>query len=205
MKPESVAYTIAGMAFGIILGWVIGTQQVASGGGVSPPAPVAAAPAAAPTQRAMPPLDESRLRTLTGQFDRDPRRAETAVEIANVYFDAERWDDAIVWYERALEIDPANADASTDLGVSYFYTSRTDRALAQFEHSLQMDPTHTKAMLNKGIVLAFGREDLRGATEEWKRVVSLAADSPEGEAARRLLEGVAAAHGGDVGLVPAAP
>lgn len=204
MKPESIAFTIAGMSFGIILGWVIGTQQVSTGGaGLAPQA--ASAPAAAPTQRVTPSLDESRVQALTARFDGDPRDADTAVEIANVYFDAERWDDAIAWYERALDIDPANADASTDLGVSYFYTNRIDRALAQFDHSLQVDPVHTKAMLNRGMVLAFGREDLRGATEEWKRVVELAADTPEGEAARRLLEGVAAAHAGDAGLPPGRP
>ena len=54
-------------------------------------------------------------------------------------------------------------------------------------------------MLNKGIVLAFGKQDLRAAAEEWKKVVALAPQSPEGEAARRALEGVAAAHAGEAG------
>ena len=27
MKTESIVFTVAGMCFGIILGWVIGTQQ----------------------------------------------------------------------------------------------------------------------------------------------------------------------------------
>ena len=62
--------------------------------------------------------------------------------------------------------------------------------------ALAINPTHTKTMLNKGIVLAFGKEDLKGAAEEWKKVVELAPDTPEGQAARRALEGVAAAHAG---------
>ena len=42
-------------------------------------------------------------------------------------------------------------------------------------------------------MLAFGKEDLKSAAVEWKKVVDLAPESPEGEAARRALEGVAAA------------
>ena len=40
MKSESIAYVIAGICFGIILGWVIGTQQARRSGPA--PAPVAA-------------------------------------------------------------------------------------------------------------------------------------------------------------------
>ena len=101
--------------------------------------------------------------------------------------------DAIKWYSQAMDLDPKNADASTDLGVSYYYTGQTDRALQQFDVSLKIDPRHTKTLLNRGIVLAFGKHDLAVATVAWKRVVELAPDSPEGEAASRALEGVAAA------------
>jgi tetratricopeptide (TPR) repeat protein len=114
--------------------------------------------------------------------------------LANVYFDAEQWPSAIDNYERSLKLDPNNPDVSTDLGVSYFYTNRTDEALAQFERSLKISPNHTKTLLNKGIVLAFGKENLEAAAKEWKRVVELAPDSPEGQKARQALEGVEAAH-----------
>jgi len=51
--------------------------------------------------------------------------------------------------------------------------------------------------LNQGIVLAFGKQDLPGAQAAWTQVVALAPDSPEGQAARRALEGITAAgHGG---------
>ena len=96
--------------------------------------------------------------------------------------------DAIKWYEKALALDPTNPDVSTDLGVSYYYTNQPDKALAQFQHSLEIDPKHTKTMLNQGIVLAFGKQDLGGADKAWQRVVELAPDSPEGQAAKRALD-----------------
>lgn len=194
MKPDSIAYLVAGMCFGVILGWVIGTQQAKSAGvTVAPPAAAAAAPAPEPqAARQVAPLDEDRVKALTADLQNDPKNASTMVELANTYFVAERFDDAIGWYSKALAIDPRNADASTDLGVSYFYTDRADDALAQFERSLQIDPKHTKTLLNKGIVLAYGKEDLRGAIEEWKKVATLAPDSVEGQTARQMLESLAA-------------
>jgi tetratricopeptide (TPR) repeat protein len=178
------------MCFGVILGWVIGSQQAGER------APALGAPSAQQQQQA-PSLDEGRVQALTTIVESDPKNASAHVQLANVYFDAERWEDAIQWYERALALDPNNADVSTDLGVSYYYTNRPDQALAHFEQSLRIDPKHTKTLLNKGIVLAFGKEDLRAAAEEWKKVVELAPDSPEGQAARRALEGVASAHAGE--------
>lgn len=195
MKSESIVFAVAGMCFGVILGWVIGTQQA------GPRSPVAA-PAAQQQQpqQQPPPLDEGRVQALKTIIESDPRNASAHTQLANVYFDAERWDDAIEWYERSLTLQPNDPDVSTDLGVSYYYTNRPDQALAQFDRSLQLDPKHTKTMLNKGIVLAFGKQDLSAAAEEWKKVVELAPDSPEGQAARRALEGVASAHAGDAAI-----
>jgi tetratricopeptide (TPR) repeat protein len=193
MKSESIAYVIAGICFGIILGWVIGTQQARRAGPATAPA-TASQSTTGGTQQQAPRLDEGRVQALNTILESDPKNVNATVQLGNVYFDAERWDDAIKWYGRALELDPRNADASTDLGVSYYYSDKPDEALAQFEKSLAISPTHTKTLLNKGIVLAFGKQDLNAAATEWQKVVELAPESPEGQAARRALEGIASAH-----------
>jgi tetratricopeptide (TPR) repeat protein len=193
MKSESIVFAVAGMCFGVIVGWVIATQQVSS----RPAAPVAqAAAAAAPAaggQRQPPPLDEAKVQSLSTILKSDPKNVGATVQLANTYFDAERYNEAIQYYEQALTLKPDDPDASTDLGVSYYYIGQTDKALQQFDKSLKINPRHTKTMLNQGIVLAFGKRDLAAAAEAWKRVVDLAPDSPEGQAARRGLEGIAAA------------
>jgi tetratricopeptide (TPR) repeat protein len=207
MKPDSIAYAIAGMCFGIILGWVIGTQQLARAGGPAPAA--AAAPAAqqaappANNQRQAPPLDQARVKSLTDALNANPNNAEAAVQLANTYFDAEQYADAAKWYEQVLKLDPRNVDASTDLGVSYYYTNRTDEALKQFDQSLKIDPRHTKTLLNQGIVLAFGRQNLDGAAAAWQKVVEFAPNTPEAQAAQRGLEGIAASRQGGGAAAPA--
>jgi tetratricopeptide (TPR) repeat protein len=178
----------------------LGHRQPAGARQAAPAAPQAGNAAGA--ERQPPALDEGRVQALTTIVQNDPNNAGAHAQLGNVYFDAERWADAIQWYEKAWKLDPSDPDVSTDLGVSYYYTNRTDEALTQFERSLKIDPKHTKTLLNKGIVLAFGKQDLSAAAEEWKKVVELAPDSPEGQAARRALEGVAAAHAGQDATKP---
>ncbi len=194
MKAESIVFAIAGMCFGVILGWVLKAQQ-----GGTPAAPVVAEaqPAASPPAAApqTPALDEAKVQSLQTILNSDPKNAGALVQLGNTYFDAQRYPDAIKYYEQALQIAPSNVDASTDLGVSYYYSNRSDEALRQFEVSLKLDPRHTKTLLNKGIVLAFGKRDLEGAAAAWNQVVQLAPSSLEAEAARRGLDGINASRG----------
>ena len=63
--------------------------------------------------------------------------------------------------------------------MCYYYTNQADKALAQLSHSLSIDSKHTKTLLNVGIVKAFGKQDLDGATKAWQQVVELAPDSED--------------------------
>src|SRR5690606_12691371 len=196
---ESIVFAVAGMFFGLLAGWLIASQYAATrpipAAAAAQAAPQAdAAPAQTPTRRPPPPPDEAAIARFEEQAGREPQNAEPRISLGNLYFDAERYADAARWYEAALAVDPRNADVSTDLGVSYYYLNQPDRALQQFERSLEIDPRHTKTMLNVGIVRAFGKQDLEGATRAWEQVVALAPASPEGQAARRALEAVKAAH-----------
>jgi tetratricopeptide (TPR) repeat protein len=202
MRKESVVFGIAGIFFGLLVGWIIGTQQPARAG-----APVAAATAqaAAPAPQAPPPFDESRAAALRVTAERNPADAGTRVQLGDLYFDAERYEDARKWYESALKVDPKNVNASTDLGIAYYYSNQPDRALEQFEQSLAIDPKHAKTLLNIGIVRAFGKQDLDGAEKAWQRVLDVAPNSQEAAVAKRGLDGLRAAHSGQAGSAAPPP
>lgn len=193
MRKDSVVFGLAGIFFGVLVGWIIGSQQAT--GVVPPPATATAPAAAAPAAQAPPVFDESRATALRATAERNPTDAETRVQLGNLYFDAERYPDAIRWYEDALRVDPRNVNASTDLGIAYYYSNQPDRALSQFDTSLSIDPKHSKTLLNVGIVRAFGKQDLDGAEKAWQRVLDVAPDSPEAAVAKKGLDGLRAAHG----------
>ncbi len=193
MRSDSVIVGIAGAFFGVLVGWIIGSQQ-AAGRPAQPSAPAAQSPAAATSGQAAPALDESRAAQLKTAAQQAPNDAATRIQLANMYFDAERFQDAAEWYEAALKITPKDVNASTDLGIAYYYMNQPDKALAQFDRSLAIDPSHGKTFLNIGIVRAFAKQDLNGATDAWQKVLEVAPNTEEARAARQALDGVRAAH-----------
>ena len=196
MKSDAIAFGIAGVCFGLIAGWVIGSQQAVSRPAPSaPPSAQAGEPPGGGSTRAAV-LDEAQVKALTSVAERDSKNPKPRIDLANLYFDADRYDDAIKWYEQALALAPSDVNVSTDLGVAYYYTNQPDKALAQFDKSLALDPKHVKTLLNVGIVRAFGKQDLKGATESWQKVIDLAPNSPEAQAARRALDSLQSAHPG---------
>jgi tetratricopeptide (TPR) repeat protein len=197
MKSDAIAFGIAGVCFGLIAGWVIGSQQAIVRPAAPPrqaaTAPASNAPSGGESTRAAV-LNETQVNALKAVAERETSNAKPRVELANLYFDAEKYDDAIKWYTEALKLEPNDVNLSTDLGVCYYYTNQPDKALAQFEQSLKVDPKHAKTLLNLGIVRAFGKQDLEGATQAWQQVIALAPDSPEGQAAKRALDSLKSAH-----------
>ena len=197
-----MVFGIAGVFFGIIVGWMIGSQQ-------SRPAavtPQSAPPSASQNQTAAP-FDESRAATLRAAIEKNRNDVEARVQLGDLYFDAERFSDATKWYEEALTVDPRHVNASTDLGIAYYYMNEPDRALSQFDRSLAIDPKHTKTLLNIGIVRAFGKQDLEGAAKVWQQVLDIAPASPEAAMAKQALQGLRSAHpeSSSSGPAPAQP
>ncbi|MBI4478089.1 MAG: tetratricopeptide repeat protein [Acidobacteria bacterium] len=203
MKAESVVLGLSGMFFGLIVGWILGAQAQNGRPASAPPAPQGQSQAPTSTEASSRAaiLDENQVQALRSIADKDPKNVQARVQLGNLYFDAERYDQAIKWYENALTLDPRDPNVSTDLGISYYYTNQPDRALAQFDESLKIDPRHTKTLLNIGVVRAFGKQDLQGAVAIWEKLLELAPASPEGEAARRALDSIKAAHP-DAGKTP---
>jgi len=196
MRADSIVFGISGVLVGVIIGWVLGSQQ-ARGGRVATAPPAAQSQPAGQTaqtgSRAVP-VDPERAKALESVAQQNPKDVQPRVQLGNLYFDAEQYPQAISWYEQAFALNNRDANVSTDLGVAYYYTNQPDRAIKQFEHSLSIDPKHLKTLLNMGIVRAFGKQDLEGAAKAWEEVVEIAPNSQEGQAAKKGLEGLRNAH-----------
>ena len=197
MSRDNLVFLLSGVFFGVLVGWILGSQRTAPAmapAAVSAPAQDAgnAAPPPAPV------LDEARAAELQKVATAEPKNAVVRTQLGNLYFDSERFEQAIPWYESALTLDPKNPDISTDLGVSYLYTQQTDKAIAQFEKSVAMDPKHIKTWLNIGIAKAMVKGDTAGGEAAWKKVIEIA---PGSEEAKRAQQGIDALKGGHKGAV----
>jgi tetratricopeptide (TPR) repeat protein len=185
MSVLAIISGIAGTLFGIIVGYLIATQQGTTATPVAAASTAAVAPA--PASGSGPALNEQELQAYRDILKNDPKNVRAATELANRLYDAGRYAEAITYYRQALAAEPSNINVSTDLATAIWYTGDADGALAQFQQSLAIDPTHAQTLFNVGIVKSQGKNDSKGAAEAWEKLLASNPGYPEAERVRRLL------------------
>jgi tetratricopeptide (TPR) repeat protein len=179
---------IAGILFGVIVGYIIGAGQAGQSLQVARAAtaqsPGGAAPAAA---QATAVVTDAELQAYRDILARDPKNAKAATDLANRLYDAGRYAEAIPYYQQAHALDPKNTSVSTDLGTALYYAGRPDEALAQLELSLRADPKHAQTLFNIGIVKRDGKKDGKGAIEAWRRLLEIDPNYPDAAHVRSLI------------------
>ena len=165
---------VAGIMFGALGGYVVGTQAA--------PMPFSTAPVVtgtlSPAAPLTPAVNETDIQAYKNILANDPKNAQAAVEIGNRLYDAQRWAEAIPYYQQALALKP-DVNVSTDLGTSLWNAGRPDDALTQFERSLALDAKHAQTLFNIGIVRLNGKSDPAGAVAAWERLLSTNPTYPE--------------------------
>jgi len=111
---------------------------------------------------------EQKVKTLDTEVINNPDNTEAWIQLGHVYFDTNKYDQAIVAYERSLELNPSNADVLTDLGIMYRRSGQPLKAIEKFDNAIAVDPKHETARFNKGIVLMHDLGDRDGAIRAWE-------------------------------------
>jgi tetratricopeptide (TPR) repeat protein len=167
-----IVYATAMVMFGGLAGYIIAVENGRS-------APSAIAAVAAPAQvPSVPVVDESELHAYREILARDPKNAAAAVKAGNLLYDAQRYVEAIGFYQQAFALNPSDINVSTDLGTALWYAGRADESLAQYERSLAINATHAQTLFNVGIVRADGKHDYAGAVSAWSTLLNANPDYP---------------------------
>ena len=175
-----IVYAVAMVLVGGLAGYIIAVENGRS-------APVAATAAAPQPSAQVPVVDESELRAYREILARDPKNAVAAVKAGNLLYDAQRYVEAIGFYQQAFALNPADINVSTDLGTALWYAGRADEALAQYDRSLAINPTHAQTLFNVGIVRADGKRDYAGAASAWDTLLKTNPDYPAVARVRSLI------------------
>jgi tetratricopeptide (TPR) repeat protein len=175
---------IAGILFGIIVGYILGSGQLTGGSVATPSVPAAAG---APAAQATTLVTEADLRPLRDVLANDPKNARAAEALGNKLYDAGRYAEAVPYYQQSLANDPKNVNVSTDLGTALYYAGRPDEALVQLQKSLAIDARHAQTLFNVGIVKRDGKNDRKGAVEAWEQLLAANPSYPEAAKVRALI------------------
>ena len=110
----------------------------------------------------------SRLAALEQLIAKDPRNPAYRAEKANLYYDNGEFDKAAVFYQESLDLRPQDSNVETDLATCYYNLGQYDKALETLDRALKYSPGFSQAMFNKGVVLASGKHDVKGAIAVWE-------------------------------------
>jgi tetratricopeptide (TPR) repeat protein len=168
LKRDNLAFLIGGLAFGVLIGFglfnAVGQEPRLDGrqaGGSAVPAPSGpmaptqdgsgGAPGAAPMM--------AEINALKQRLQENDKDVAALVRLANIHHDVGMWQQAIGYYERALELRPGDPDLLTDMGICHRGTETYDRALELFAEAQQADPSHWPSLFNTAVVAAFDLQD----------------------------------------------
>lgn len=187
-------FLVSGVLFGFLIGYIIayavheprvvqhaapvpaaGNLGMSGGIGSLPAAPAAGGtgmpggPAGAGNEQMMAQVFEE-ISALKAAIEKNPKDAAVLSRLANLYHDAAKYDQAVEYYGRALQVRPADVDARTDMGICLREMGKSDEAIAQFRTSLTHDPKHWQTWLNLGVVSLFDKKDVAAATQAFAKV-----------------------------------
>ncbi len=145
--PQVVVALLTGALVGFAAGYFAG------GGG---------RPSGVP-QSAAAPASGDRLADLSRSVERDPENPELLMDLGNLHYDREEWDEAIRLYEKARRKAPKNANLLSDLGAAHRNRGEFELAVAYFQKARESDPNHWQSLLNHVLVEAFDRKDAKAA------------------------------------------
>ncbi len=155
------------------------------------------ATSSAPIDSGSPALDPAVFRQREAQFktqlESNPKDLDTLIQLGNLYYDDKKFDSAIVYYGKALDIDPTNVGVRTDRGTSFWNLGKTDEAIAEFQKSLQIDPSHAQTLFNLGIVYLHGRTDVTAARNAWEKLLATNPNYPQRDQLRQMLASMSGA------------
>lgn len=183
ITPLTAVTGVAGVLFGVIVGYMLGVSQTGAGS-----LPVAAVQNASTAQAAAPALvNEQELQGWRNILATDPKNLRANVELGNSLYDAGRYSEAVPYYQQAFTVDPKNVSVSTDLATALYYAGKADEALAQFDKSLAINPRHGQTLFNLGIVKRDARNDPKGAIAVWERLLTSVPDYPDAAKVRTMI------------------
>jgi tetratricopeptide (TPR) repeat protein len=179
---------VLGVMIGLVLGYLFAerqtippassqSRQMAQGAGDGLPAGHPPIPAGGGSDLADPQLAQ-RAAELQQMLAQSPNDHRIMVALGNLYFDAGRWQESRLWYERSLEIEARDPDVITDLGVVYRKLGQPETAIQLLDRAIEVKADHWQAWYNKVIVLHFDLHRHEEAVETFGRLESIARDNP---------------------------
>ena len=78
---------------------------------------------------------------------------ETLYNTANNFYNNQKYDEALQYFDKALTIDPSSVNALNNKGTALDHLKRYNEALQFYDKALSIDPSSVNALNNKATTL----------------------------------------------------
>jgi tetratricopeptide (TPR) repeat protein len=107
--------------------------------------------------------------------------ANAWIALGNAQMDAQRFAEAIISYQRALDLDPKNVDVRVDMGTCYRGVGQPQKAIEEYQKASKINPRHPMAQMNAGVVYAYDLGKKAEAIKSFEKYLELAPNAPNAE------------------------
>ncbi|MEA3342034.1 MAG: tetratricopeptide repeat protein, partial [Chloroflexota bacterium] len=119
----------------------------------------------------------------------DPHNADLHYDLASVYHDAGRWQEAIREYLTVIDLNPSNDAVYNDLGMIYEHLGDSAMAEDTYRQAIALDPQDATSYHNLGLFYqAQGR--IADARQELEQALALATDANEAQETQAAINGL---------------
>jgi len=182
-------YAFLSIAIAFVAGIVVGVIAAVYYEDKAPLIPPAVKQPTSSSAPAAPPADvQKQIDTLQSILKNDPKNLNALIQMGNLYFDTDQFNQAIETYSKVLQIEPKNADVRTDLGIMYRKKGDYDRAIAEFKRAAEVAPKHVNSRYNLGIVLLHDKGDVKGAIKAWEDYLRVEPTGPRADNIRNQMD-----------------
>ncbi len=181
---------LASITFGFIAGAMYTSFKLAGDTSMAPMGQPGPDPHDHPDPQEMSAETGSRILKLEQLLKENPDNVDAWTQLGHLFFDTNRFGDAIEAYEKSLALKPGDPGVLTDLGVMYRRNKNPQKAIETFDLAIAADPSFETARFNKGVVLMHDMEDMAGGILAWEGLLQVnpMAKSPNGESLSALVE-----------------
>lgn len=142
-------------------------------------------------------MADKKAEPLLAKLKSDPKNPQLWNQVGLIYKSAHQFKEAAGFFEKSLQYGPKNLGVRADYATCMYYTGDVDGALAQLNQSLAYDPKHAGTLMNIGIIMWQGKNDVDGAVAAWEKLLQYHPDFPQKDLVQRML--TQAKQGGKTG------
>lgn len=123
---------------------------------------------------------------LKEKLKKNSKDIKTLDALGNAYYDQQKFQEAIVYYQMSLALKPDDYSVMTDMGACYFALKQTDKALEIFKKVTSDKPDQVMAWYNLGIVYK-SKNDTPNMRFAWERFLALQPTGQQADQVRQQL------------------